>query len=150
MGLATLEEGDQTDDEIRAEAEAAGVDFAAWGAEIKAKADALLRADEERRERERQAREQERMRRAKRRLFVAWAALLVVGVMVAGAGTVMVARGPVTPAPTDKPSGAETPQPPVEPPSRIAKDHRPRAPRLGATSDPEPPAAGADAGPLHR
>jgi hypothetical protein len=40
-----------TADDIRAEAEAAGIDFAAWGAELRGRAEAALRAEERRRAR---------------------------------------------------------------------------------------------------
>jgi hypothetical protein len=44
-GLASLDDDAPTDDEIRAEAEASGVDLAAWAAEIRAKAEARVRAE---------------------------------------------------------------------------------------------------------
>jgi hypothetical protein len=44
--FAALDDADDpNDDEIRAEAEADGIDFEAWGAEIKAKAEACLEAE---------------------------------------------------------------------------------------------------------
>jgi hypothetical protein len=44
-GLASLEEG-PSDDEIRAELAAQGIDMDAWADEIQAKAEARLRAEE--------------------------------------------------------------------------------------------------------
>ena len=47
-GLASLEEG-PSDDEIRAQLAAQGIDMDAWADEIKAKAEAQLRAEEAKR-----------------------------------------------------------------------------------------------------
>jgi hypothetical protein len=92
-GLASLEEG-PSDDEIRAELAAQGIDMDAWAAEIQAKAEAQLRAEE--------AKRRERARKKKTKALIG-AALAVAVAVVVLRGVLM--RAPTAPDPiADRPA----------------------------------------------
>jgi hypothetical protein len=94
-GLASLEEG-SSDEEIRAELAAQGIDMDAWADELQAKAEAQLRAEEEKR--------QERARKKKRKALIGGgiSVMLAVGAAFVMRGVVM--RGVWGPPPiADRP-----------------------------------------------